>query len=203
MFEFFIALFGGTYYATKVHKEKSKGVAQDKKNNLFISRMQNDMYLWLEKVTDKKLEDKIDSYINSPDNIVDIYSKMQPIISKMRCFSNVVDIDSFITNVYASPQLIKRALMALHGKIPVKDAEFGMRSPDVYNQHEIYEWNKNHEFMKWLDKELEKHGIEPLVFVNGSDVATVTRTERAQVVNMVTRPIGGVYFWWSGRLHIK
>ena len=56
MFEFFLALFGGTYYGSKLANEKHKLKEADSQTQKWISTMQRDNERWLRNVVDTKLE---------------------------------------------------------------------------------------------------------------------------------------------------
>lgn len=199
MVDLFVALFGGLYYACKIGSEKSKSKAADKEATQRIENMRSDMRRFANKVIDEHLENEVDSFIKSG-NVEAIYREVMPILSKIKGYENVTDTMSFIRNVYADRPTIKRALMAPHGKIPYDDAVYWMRSPGVCNEQEIIKWKRNHEFMKWLNSELQKHGVEPMVFVNGKDEYIVRQTRNIHQVNAMSNPVHGLYFWWSGRM---
>lgn len=203
MFELFISLFGGAYYASKLVGEKAKSRTIDRETRQWIDGMQSDMEHWLESVVDKEYEWKVDTYLSNPSNIKQLYESTRFIFSDIEGFSFVADFDAFATNYRYMTPYVKRILMADKGKIPYRDAKSGMRSPGIYDIPELNRWKRNHEFMKWYSKELEKHDIEPLLFANGVDLSLIKQhPENAKSTDAVTQPVGGRYFWWSGRQYL-
>ena len=56
MFEFFLALFGGAYYGSKLANEKHKSKKADERTQELISNLHRDNEQWLSQVVDVKLE---------------------------------------------------------------------------------------------------------------------------------------------------
>lgn len=67
MFKFFLALFGGLYYGTKLCNEKHQLKEIDARNNKIINILNNDYESWMRRVTNEKLEYEIQ---NSSDSAI-------------------------------------------------------------------------------------------------------------------------------------
>ena len=186
MFEFFLALFGGIYYASKMCNEKSQSRKADIRNQAIIGTLNKDLDSWMRKVTNEKLEYEIkftsDSAINAiHDRII-----------------NEAKIES------VSPDMIIMGLLAQHGKIPKEIAERGIHSRGIWDYAEKLRWQEERKFMLWYDKELGKHGVkEPLLFVDGTSEHSVRlNISVAAPVAETTKMIGGRYFWKPMRKNV-
>lgn len=200
MLELFIALFGGAYYGFKLHNEKQKSKAADEANEQRIAAMRTDLSVWLAKVTDADLEYEVDKLIGGS-SINEIYGEMAPVLSQiMPEIKNVYDFRGSI--FYKHLSLIKLVLMAQHGKIPRSAALCGIRSPAVYDKIEIRKWKQVYSIMSWVDRELEKHGIEAMIFSDGCEARLARYPGHARPIGDVSTPIGGIYYWWSCRYSI-
>ena len=179
MFELFLALFGGMYYAARIHNEKSNSKKVDERNQKLINELNEDMHCWIRKVVDEKAEYEMQNADNK--TIQDMQSRIMN--------------EATVTSV--TSEMILMGLLAQQGKIPKGIAESGIRSRGVWDYAEKLRWKEQRRFMLWYDKELRKHGItEPLLFVDGINEHSVYfNMDLARPVTESSQMIGGRYFW--------
>lgn len=197
MLDFFIALFGGIYYAGKYINEKTSIEAANKRNQERLDLMTSDSQEFVDKMTDRGLERKIKQ---------DIYrGKYKELISKV---SDGVLAEAFARGINLCddrcrpftmreicPDYQLLIVMASIGKLPYSVASFGIRRPsngDLWDVHAI--------FMEWLDKELQSHGVEPMVFQSESSPYMSVTGVRVFAKN--ARRVYGTFGWFSIRLHL-
>lgn len=179
MFEFFLALFGGLYYGTKMCNEKSQSRKADARNQEIINTLKSDFDIWMRKVTNEKLEYEIqftsDSTINAIHNRIVNEAKIEAV----------------------TPDMIIMGLLAQHGKIPKEIAERGIHSHGIWDYAEKLRWQEQRKFMLWYDHELRTHGLkEPLLFVDGVNQNSARfNISLATPISEGTIMIGGRYFW--------
>lgn len=186
MFEFFLALFGGLYYGTKLCNEKHQLKKADERNKEIINTLNRDFESWMHRVTNEKLEYEIQ--FTSDSAITEIYNR---IINETK-----------ISRV--TPDMIIMGLLAQHGKIPKTIAERGIHSRGVWDYAEKLRWQEQRKFMLWYDQELRTHGVkEPLLFVDGVNERSVRfNSSVASPISQGTKMIGGRYFWAPMRKNV-
>ena len=184
MFESFIALFGGLYYSLKGVSEKSKNDAADARTKSWITNMQSDFDHWIYRVVDEQYEHKIGQLSREDERCI-----------KMR---NRIESEAGIHDV--SDDMIFMGILAQNKKIPAKFARHGIASRGVWDYNEKMLWSQQRKFLLWYDMELQKHGIEPLLFVEGVNENNVKHDITvAQPLSSTDRVVGGKYFWASMR----
>ena len=186
MFEFFLALFGGLYYGTKMVNEKSQTRKADARTKELIDTLNSDFNSWIHRVTNEKLEYEIQFFKDS--TFAAIYNR---IINEAKVSDVTTD-------------MLIMGLLAQHGKIPKTIAERGIHSRGVWDYAEKLRWQEQRNFMLWYDKELKSHGInEPILFVNGMNEHSVRHNiSVATPISEGTEMIGGRYFWEPMRKNV-
>ena len=194
MLGFFIALFGGIFYGSKYLSEKAAGEAADRRTDALCESMKSDYDRFLNKMTDKELERhaKREAYSDLIEKVVsDLYAKAK-------------DLKINIENDYGykykmvdiCPYYRVLIIMASMGKLPYGVASFGISRPsferDIWDIHAL--------FMDWLDKELQSHGIEPMVFQ--SDAQKSMAITGVPVLARKGQMCTGKFGWWSMRLFL-
>jgi hypothetical protein len=186
MFEIFIALFGGLFWGSKITKEKieTKKAKTTYEQNA-ISDTQRKQ-IWINKVTDRKLEEEIELLIYSPENydkiraeVIESYKDMPWKKDKMfLCLTPEDVITYYGKGAYTKKEReiiaenerkeILRILMANRGKLLYFDAKYGIPQDNFFvyptaiaRQKSIDEVN----FILWLTK---KVGINERVFIKQS-----------------------------------
>lgn len=186
MFEFFIALFGGAYYAGRHQIEKQRNENADVRNRILIQNLSRDYEDWVSSVVDIKLEYNISKL--SDDEI----EKMAQRIINEACIETI------------TPEMVVMGLLAQKAKIPKNVADYGVRSRGVWDYAEQQMWTEQRRFMLWYDKELRRNGLqEPMLFVDG--VNEVNVRHNINVANPITntsRMVGGRYFWKPMRANV-
>ena len=201
MLEFFIGLFGGLFYGTKLHKDKTRSKKANEANQQMIAEMKADLDRWLSKVVDKKFESELDEIIAYPSNRQAIFDLISHLIT--RIIPEIKSVDDFQGSVCNNPEIIKLILMSQRGKIPQQIAQYGLRSPAVFNDDEKKKWKQIYSVMSSVDRELSKYNIEAMIFSDGSEVGLARFTGNARAIGDVRTPVGGVYYWWSCRNNIR
>ena len=201
MLEFFLGLFGGLFYGTKLYKDKKRSKKVDADNQQTIIKMKADLDVWLKKVVDVKYEDKLDAMIDDKSKHQEVFDLISHSIC--RIMPEVKTADDFRGCVLDNPEIIKLILMSQRGKVPKQIAQYGFRSPSVFNDNEIKKWRQIYSVMSLVDRELSKYNIEAMIFSDGSEVGLARFTGNARAIGDVRTPVGGVYYWWSCRNNIR
>lgn len=187
MFEFFLALFGGTYYGSKLANEKHKSKKADERTQELISNLHRDNEQWLRQVVDVKLEYDIGNLSNEQ------FEKMRTRILNEAKVETVTD------------NMVFMGLLAQKAKIPKSVAEEGIRSRGVWDYAEQQKWAEQRRFILWYDKELRRNGLkEPMLFVDGVNSNKVfNNINVASPVTSTSKMIGGRYFWAPMRVNVR
>jgi len=186
MFEFFLALFGGLYYGTRLCSERHKTKKLDAQTEALINTLKSDYEAWMRKVTNEKLEYEIQN--SSDSTITEIHNR---ILSEAKISS-------------VTPDTLTMGLLAQHGKIPKSIADHGIHSRGIWDYAEKLRWQEQRKFLLWYDKELRSHGIkEPLMFVDGINEHSVrSNISVATPISNGTEMVGGRYFWKPMRKNV-
>ena len=198
MLGFFIALFGGIFYGSKYLSEKAAGEAADRRTDALCESMKSDYDRFLNKMTDKELERhaKREAYSEKYNDLI------EKVVSDL--YAKAKDLKINIENDYGykykmvdiCPYYRVLIIMASMGKLPYGVASFGISRPsferDIWDIHAL--------FMDWLDKELQSHGIEPMVFQ--SDAQKSMAITGVPVLARKGQMCTGKFGWWSMRLFL-
>ena len=202
MIDLFLALFGGTYYATKIGRDKSNHKRAAILRETDIEQMKSDYYCWRNLVVDEGLERKLVQEMSTDPGKT--FETIKAELNNLKIFKPLNGYYDFTQQCTEEwEKLIPiRMLMAKRGKLSKKDSWTAIVSPPVSNEICREQWERHHTFMKWLDSELQIHGIEPMVFVKGLSGAISDDKLRngggVPICNM-SEPILGRYFWHSAR----
>lgn len=210
MLDFFIAVFGGAYYGYKIIKEKGKSNSIEARNKAAITQSLIDVKKWEKDMLDQELQDSIDDLFKSRD-IKHIYKLAHPTLCQFDFYNidNEQDFEKLFLSEYYNKLMIKRILMAKRGKL-LKEDVYGIRTPiviikNVREPKYIKEWHKFHEFMIWMDKELQSHGVEPMLFKKGLwmsfdfDGARIKASILQDLKDQ--HPVLCRYYWESGNFY--
>ena len=199
MFELFIALFGGLYYAIRIGSEKSAHKQISRENDMRRSNMSEDYDRWVAAMMDKKLEYYFEGeLLNNPSPLFETIKFEINNLGIFKPVNNYFEFKSQCTQGWE--KLIPlRMLMAKQGKLRGDDAYCTTNSPRPYGYSGQVEWHRHHKFMMWLDKELQSHGVEQMYFI---EIAKhhEARYGGGEILANVIEPVWGKYFWRSARL---
>lgn len=186
MFEFFLALFGGTYYGGKVANEKRKLKDADIHTRKLIDTLKQDNAQWIRCVVDDRLEHTLNELQTE-----DAERMRQRILDEAKLIS-------------VSDDMVLMGLLAQKAKIPRSIAENGIHSRGVWDYAEQQSWTEQRRFMVWYDKELRRNGLqEPLLFVGGVNENKVRQNiSLASPVTATSNMISGRYFWAPMRIRV-
>ena len=196
MLDFFIALFGGLYYAGKYINDKAAGEAADRRNNARCESIKSDYDKFLAKVTDRELERRAKREAYSDKNKELVEKVVSDLYAKAKYLKINTENDHGyqykMVDVYPDHRVL--IIMASMGKLPYSVASFGINRPafkrDVWDLHAL--------FMDWVDKELQSHGVEPMVFQ--SEMQQKMSITGVPVLARNAQMCCGRFGWWSMRL---
>lgn len=208
MFELFIALFGGLYYGTKILGEKSAHNRIEAERNKRFSDMEADYKRWRAEMTDEDLH--VDLHDGLQKNPEALFSEIVDDVNSLGLYPHISTYTDFFAAIYKSEftsdweyKIPIDMLMAKHGKIQSIHAISAIWSPGTLGQSGKEKWKRHHKFMLWLDKELQKHGAEPMLFLptekSGIFHNSPEKWEGIPIAEVVI-PTQGRYFWRSGRM---
>lgn len=150
MFEFFIALFGGSFLGAKLHSEKKQLKEFDKKQAVIKDAYDSGVQAWEASVVDRNLEDELTERLNS-----DIEFK-QAAIQEMQ---EELGDDIPETLGYSTPRsAVLRYLLAKKGKLLSADAsQFGIRvvAPQPHDSKDKARWKQEVKFVRWMGSKIK------------------------------------------------
>ena len=150
MFEFFIALFGGSFLGAKLHSEKKQLKEFDKKQAVIKDAYDSGVQAWEASVVDRNLEDELTERLNS-----DIEFK-QAAIQEMQ---EELGDDIPETLGYPTPRsAVLRYLLAKKGKLLSADAsQFGIRvvAPQPHDSKDKARWKQEVKFVRWMGPKIK------------------------------------------------
>lgn len=150
MFEFFIALFGGSFLGAKLHSEKKQLKEFDKKQAVIKDAYDSGVQAWEASVVDRNLEDELTERLNS-----DIEFK-QAAIQEMQ---EELGDDIPETLGYPTPRsAVLRYLLAKKGKLLSADAsQFGIRvvAPQPHDSKDKARWKQEVKFIRWMGSKIK------------------------------------------------
>ena len=150
MFEFFIALFGGSFWGAKLHSEKKQLKEFDKKQTAIKDAYDSGVQAWEASVVDRNLEDELTERLNSDREF------KQAAIQKMR---EEIGDDIPETFVYPTPRsAVLRYLLAKKGKLLSSDAsQFGIRvvAPQPHDSKDKARWKQEVKFVRWMGSKIK------------------------------------------------
>ena len=191
MFEFFIALFGGSFWGTKLHSEKKKIRAYDKKYADSMVAYKSGLAKWESQVVDLNLENELSRRLQEePEFYAATTQEMK------ECFGDMfIDriINGYRSTDYSTTAL--RYLLAKRGKLKLCDADssgIGILGAQKNNSTvDMRRWEKEVNFIKWIDLELQKNGVATeLKFRDGSTVPGVEKD-----LCKMQQYAGGALYW--------
>jgi hypothetical protein len=186
MFELFIALFGGLFLGSKLINDK---IETKNARTMYEQNAKTDAQrkqIWLNKVTDKKLEEEIELLVYYPENhdkirteVLETYKEMPWKKDKtFICLTPEDVITYYGKGVYTKKEReiiaeherkeILRILMANRGKLLYLDAEYGISQNNFFVYPAAIARQKSIDevdFILWLTK---KAGINERVFIKQS-----------------------------------
>lgn len=158
---------------------------------------QRDRETWLASVTDMDAEKELQDFI---------YFNTRPFSNK-KCHVGTVGwmspelrervscIPPDILRYCTSQDNLLFVMMVEMGKLPWRVADWGV---DCYGDNCTTEgrmlFQRQHQFLMWVDDELQRRGIEPMLFKKTSEPLKKTDLAKDR-----TTSYAGKYCWWSGR----
>lgn len=179
-----------------------RGALSQAKSNFQKEHDENkhDYELWISSVTDRSVEIELQDFI---------YENTRP-ISKKKSDSQTVgwmspklreqlsDIPSDVLDYCTLEKELLLVLMVKMGKLPWEVAEWGIDCcGDNCTTPGRSMFQRQHRFLVWVDEELQKHGVEPMLFKKSSEPL-----QKTDLAKGITTSHMGKYCWWSGRLYV-
>lgn len=186
MFEFFIALFGGSFFGAKLHSEKKQLKEFDKKQAVIKDAYDSGVQAWEASVVDRNLEDELTERLNS-----DIEFK-QAAIQEMQ---EELGDDIPETLGYPTPRsAVLRYLLAKKGKLLSADAsQFGIRvvAPQPHDSKDKARWKQEVKFVRWMGSKIKDFVPDAtLMFKSAGDFDS-----KPLSANAISDYDGGDFFW--------
>ncbi len=201
MLAFFIALFGGIYILIRCAIENGEKEAADRHTQNWIDTMKSDYEKWLNTVTDQTMERKIKQRMSEGVSFPEVEEVASEIINKAK------ERDYWIPNKNHSdlfnmfqiePHDFKMiVIMAKRGKLPYNIASFGLQRPCGAAANY---WEAHNLWIKWLDDELQSHGIEEMLwhYIGSNKLGNGGVKELAKDAHG-----HGTYYWYSNRFMVN
>lgn len=186
MFEFFIALFGGSFWGAKLHSEKKQLKEFDKKQAAIKDAYDSGVQAWEASVVDRNLEDELTERLNSDREF------KQAAIQKMR---EELGDDIPETLGYPTPRsAVLRYLLAKKGKIFSADAsQFGIRvvAPQPHDSKDKARWKQEVKFVRWMGSKIKDFVPDATLMFKSAGVFD----SKPLPANAISDYDGGDFFW--------
>lgn len=144
MWSILIAVLGGAYFVGKMSLEKSASKKAGREHKEWSSALDE----WCVNMTDERLENRLElSIYNNPIEAAQTANRLCP----------------FIPDDQQNQTTYLRIILAQQGKIPVLDADFGIKTPLYGPKPVLIARQKYHdffEFVTWLNTNLKQHGAD-------------------------------------------
>lgn len=185
MFEFFIALFGGTYFGHKYAKDKASTAEFDKRQREIQSAYNIGKSRWEAKVVDTKLENEINARLrNDAEFCMSVDNEMRELFG-----------DKYINHIgYPVKKTSLMYLLAKQGKLRTSDASsLGIRiiGARIDSDSDKKRWANEVNFIKWIDSEISKHGIAANLMFKSAATQNCAPVPAGQI----SVYDGGDFFW--------
>lgn len=186
MFEFFIALFGGSFWGAKLHSEKKQLKEFDKKQAAIKDAYDSGVQAWEASVVDRNLEDELTERLNSDREF------KQAAIQKMR---EELGDDIPETLGYPTPRsAILRYLLAKKGKLLSTDAsQFGIRvvAPQPHDSKDKARWKQEVKFVRWMGSKIKDFVPDATLMFKSAGAFD----SKPLPANAISDYDGGDFFW--------
>lgn len=186
MFEFFIALFGGSFWGAKLHSEKKQLKEFDKKQAAIKDAYDSGVQAWETSVVDRNLEDELTERLNSDREF------KQAAIQKMR---EELGDDIPETLGYPTPRsAVLRYLLAKKGKLLSADAsQFGVRvvAPQPHDSKDKARWKQEVKFVRWMGSKIKDFVPDATLMFKSAGVFD----SKPLPANAISDYDGGDFFW--------
>lgn len=183
MFEFFIALFGGSFWGAKLHAEKKQLSEFDKKQAAIKDAYDSGVQAWEASVVDRNLENELTERLN-----VDREFK-QAAFQKMR-----EELGDDIPETLNYRSAILRYLLAQKGKLLSADAsQFGIRviAPQLHDSKDKTRWKQEVKFIRWLGSKIKDFVPDATLMFKSAG----TYDSEPIPANDISDYDGGTFFW--------
>lgn len=186
MFEFFIALFGGSFWGAKLHSEKKQLKEFDKKQAAIKDAYDSGVQAWEASVVDRNLEDELTERLNSDREF------KQAAIQTMR---EELGDDIPETLGYPTPRsAVLRYLLAKKGKLLSTDAsQFGIRvvAPQPHDSKDKARWKQEVKFVRWMGSKIKDFVPDATLMFKSAGVFD----SKPLPANAISDYDGGDFFW--------
>lgn len=186
MFEFFVALFGGSFWGAKLHSEKKQLKEVDKKQAAIKDAYDSGVQAWEASVVDRNLEDELTERLNSDREF------KQAAIQKMR---EELGDDIPETLGYPTPRsAVLRYLLAKKGKLLSVDAsQFGIRvvAPQSHDSKGKARWKQEVKFICWMGSKIKDFVPDATLMFKSAGAFD----SKPLPANAISDYDGGDFFW--------
>lgn len=188
------------YLLVKTGSDKAAGSLAQSSFEKEQAGKKHDHELWMASVTDKQTEIELQDFIY--DNTRP-FSKKKSDIGTVGWMSpelkeRLSDFPSEVLIQCFTEDRLLLAMMAKTGKLPEKVADCGIYCiGDNCTTPGRRAFQGQHQFLMWVDEQLQRHGIEPMLFKKSSEPL-----QKADLAKDMTAAHNGKYCWWSGRCYV-
>lgn len=186
MFEFFIALFGGSFWGAKLHSEKKQLKEFDKKQAAIKDAYDSGVQAWEASVVDRNLEDELTERLNSDGEF------KQAAIQKMR-----EELGDDVPETLGHPtpcSAVLRYLLAKKGKLLSADAsQFGIRvvAPQPHDSKDKARWKQEVKFVRWMGSKIKDFVPDATLMFKSAGAFD----SKPLPANAISDYDGGDFFW--------
>lgn len=189
MFEFFVALFGGIHYGSKVLAERTIAKRTEQSYEARWARHQNRLVSWSLNVAAPSLEEDLSHFIADPRNYEKVWDEVREAYLQMpihKSYTMILLHESMILQYYGKGTYTKKQrenivgneriralniMMAKRGKV-CKNGVLDRSILDLLHrgdgQHSKKEWDRTFEFWVYIRDELRRNNINAqLIFKTG------------------------------------
>lgn len=158
MFEIFVALFGGAYWAGKIGADKRKSKRADVRLKTATSQYRASMQSWEERVTDFTLEMELKEMLSDITNSEYVYGVVSDVYEEIGFVLPPKEMFRCTRKLYNERCL--QIMLAKQGKLTKHDAHWGIRKEDGSDK-------VIPRLVRWIQEQLKKHGINENIYLDG------------------------------------
>ena len=186
MFEFFIALFGGAFWGTKLHSEKRQLKEFDEKQAAIKNAYDSGVQSWEALVVNRRLEHEL------MERLCNDKEFKQSAVRRMR--EELGDDTPEVLRDTGTHSTVIRYLLVKKGKLLAEDASrFGIQivAPQPYNSYDKRRWEQEVRFIQWMGSQIKDFVPEATLMFKHPR----TYADEARPAVEVSDYDGGAFFW--------
>ena len=186
MFEFFIALFGGAFWGTKLHSEKRQLKEFDEKQAAIKNAYDSGVQSWEALVVNRRLEHEL------MERLCNDKEFKQSAVRRMR--EELGDDTPEVMRDTGTHSTVIRYLLAKKGKLLAEDAsQFGIQivAPQPYNNYDKRRWEHEVRLIQWMGSKIKKNVPDANLMFRSAGASS----NESIPANAISDYDGGTFFW--------